>query len=88
MTSAARLLLGRAEQNAWQMVINTDFTTRSAIAAWKAVKAAHDDVHVIFYDGSRRLGSALLSAGDAAILGYTQHGDVAVIADKIIEVVQ
>lgn len=70
------------------MVVDTDLTTRSAIAAWKAVKAARDDVHVVFFDRYRRLGSALLSADDAAILGYTRHGDVAVIADKIIEVLQ
>lgn len=85
MQSAAKLLLKHAEQNGWCMVLNTDLVTRSAIAAWEAVKAASDGVHVVFFDRSRRLGSAFLRAGDATILGYTQHGIVAVTADKIIK---
>jgi hypothetical protein len=84
MQLAARLLLKQAEKNGWYMVVNTDLATRSAIAAWKAVKAASDDVHVVFFDRNRRLGSAFLSAGDATILGYTQHGAVAVTVDKIV----
>lgn len=85
MPSEARLLLRQAERNGWYMVIDTNLTVRSAIAAWKVVRAASDDVHIVFFDHNRRLGSVLLSAGEARLLGYTQHGVIATLADRIIE---
>ena len=85
MQPAARLLLRYAESTGWYIVVNTEFTTRSAIAAWEAVQAAGDNVHVGFFDRYNWLGSVLLSLDGAAIIGHTRRGVVAVIVDRIIK---